>query len=270
MTASLVVQALDARVRLEATDEICDWFGGLWADSLAVDPVSSLPPIRWEGEREEWTLDLAGDGRIAHVETAGALAETMVQINRMGAESVAESLAVLHAGTFVVDGIAVAVSGTSGAGKSTTVAAAALGGHGFLSDEVCAIDPDSRLVRAYHRPIGIRAGGAAAIGLEIPAHHDDYAFVYPWRVGAERRLAESAPLGLVAFVHRRPGAVELAEVSPADALVRLAENSLAAIGRERAMFRRFEHLARSVRVVELRYADVGDAVAAMAEFVRQG
>ena len=270
MSGALNVQALDACVRIEAPEEICRWLGELWGDALASHPTIEVPPIRWEGGREEWTIDLAGDGRIARVETAGALAETMVQINKLGAESVADASAVLHAGTFVVDGIAVAVSGTSGAGKSTTVAAASLQGHSFLSDEVCAIDPATTVVRAYHRPIGIRAGGAAALGLEIPVHHDDYAFVYPWRVSIAGVLAEPAPLGLVAFVHRRPGDVQVVQLSPADALVRLATNSLAAIGRERPMFRKFEHLARTVRVVECHYEDVAAAVDAMADLVRQG
>ena len=266
--SSITVQALDARVRLEAPDEICSWFGELWGDVLAADDTTQLPPITWEGEREEWTLDLAGNGRIAQVETAGALAETMVEINRLGAESVADTMAVLHAGTFVVDGAAVAVSGTSGAGKSTTVAAAVRAGHGFLSDEVCAIDPESLMVRSYHRPIGLRAAGSAAIGVPIPQPIDDYAFVYPWRVGTAGRLSDAAPLALVAFVNRRPGSVEVEELSPADALARLAGNTLAAVGRQRAMFRRFEHVARTVRVVELRYADVHAAVDALAGFVR--
>lgn len=266
--SSVTVQALDARVQLQAPDEICRWFREMWGDALAADDMTDLPPIRWEGEREEWALDLAGNGRIADVETAGALAETMVEINRLGAESVADTMAVLHAGTFVVDGAAVAVSGTSGAGKSTTVAAAVRAGHGFLSDEVCAIDTESLMVRSYHRPIGLRAGGSAAIGVPIPEPIDDYAFVYPWRVGTTGRLSAAAPLSLVAFVNRQPGPVEVVELSPADALARLAGNTLAAAGRQRAMFRRFEHIARTVRVVELRYADVHAAVDALAGFVR--
>ena len=268
---SFVVRALDADVRVEAPPRTCAWLHDLLRDLVVDTPdtdPSTIPAITWRSQdRDQWTIDLAGAGHMARIETAGALAETLVEINRRAAESVVADRAVLHAGTFTVAGTAVAVVGASGAGKSTTVAAAVLRGHGYLSDEVGSIDMATWCVQPYHRPIGLRAAGARAIGVGVPPPVDRYGFVYPWRPtdGARPsgKLAGSAPLGLVVFLQRRPGPVEVCAVRPAEALVRLSGVSLAAAGRERVLFRRFEKLARVIKVIEVRYDDVFGAVDAM-------
>ncbi|MEK7424074.1 MAG: hypothetical protein AAB131_09570 [Actinomycetota bacterium] len=260
-----VVGALDACLRFRVPGPEGAWLRELLGDLVVPDPGRELPVIEWEqADAGGWRLQLAGSGAMNDVETAGALAETLVAINSIAATSVVGELAAMHGGTFEVDGVAVAVAGVSGAGKSTTVAAAVLQQHGYLSDEVCAIDIGSWKVRPYHRPIGLRTAGAAAIGVPIPSPVVDYAFVYPWRVSAVGRLAESAPLGLIALVERRPGPVELVELRPADALVRLAALTLGSAGNERLLFRRFEQVARAIRVIELRHDDVFAAVDVLA------
>ena len=50
----------------------------------------------------------------------------------------------LHASALVLGSAAVAFAGSSGAGKSTLAAALAARGHGFLSDDVCALLPRDR------------------------------------------------------------------------------------------------------------------------------
>lgn len=263
-----VVGALDSCVRFRVPETEGAWLSELLGDIVVPDPGGELPLIEWErAGTDGWLVQLAGSGAINDAETAGALAETLVAINSIAATSVVGELAALHGGTFEVDGVAIAVAGVSGAGKSTTIAAAVLQQHGYLSDEVCAIEIGSWKVRPYHRPIGLRAAGAAAIGVAVPSPVDDYAFVYPWRISPVGRLAGSAPLGLIALVERRQGPVELVELRPADALVRLAALTLAAAGHERVLFRRFEQIARAIKVVELRHDDVFAAVDALAEAV---
>ena len=268
---SFAIRALDADLRIEAPPRTCAWLHDLLYDLVVDTPHSdplTIPAITWRSQGcDQWTIDLAGAGHVARIETAGALAETLVEINRWAAESVVADRAVLHAGTFTVGDVAVAVVGASGAGKSTTVAAAVLRGHGYLSDEVGSIDMAAWHVQPYHRPIGLRAAGAQAIGVEVPPPVDRYGFVYPWRptgsTGPSGKLAGSAPLGMVVFLQRRPGPVEVCAVRPAEALVRLSGVSLAAAGRERVLFRRFEKLARVIKVIEVRYDDVFGAVDAM-------
>lgn len=277
---SVLVRGLDAHVRISVPGVV----GALVADRLAdLTPdgeqeaasatggavAEILWQRRWHRMRRRWRVSLAGEGVVSPVDTAGALAETLVELNRLAAASVAATAALLHASVFDVGGRAVAVSGVSGAGKSTLAAAAVQQGHGFVSDEVCAIAPGTWVVQPYHRPIGLRAGGAQAIGVEIEPHpHDPYEFVYPWRVSAHGgRLAGPTPLAMIALIERHDGPVELEPVRPAEALFRLSGLTIGATGREREMFRRLEQLVREVPVVRARYASAADGVAALEEAV---
>ncbi len=273
---SFVIRTIDAHVRVQTPAAISVWLQGLLAD-LVIEPAADtgrataaadLPALQWKRRwSRNWQLRLAGQGSMSNVETAGALAESLVAINRCAAESAVDHAAVLHAGTFTVDGTAIALSGASGAGKSTAVAAAVTRGLGYLSDEVCAIDPRSLMVAPYHRPLGMRAAGAAAVGVPIPSPASRYSFVFPLRVSTVGALAPSAPLGLIAFVQRTTGPVAITELRPAEALVRLTGASLGAVGKERQMFRRFETLARSVKVVQIQYHDVFAAIDALTTLV---
>ncbi len=270
-TRGVLIQALDARVRIVAPDPIASMYEDLFAD-LAVtvdDDGCEASEIVWQPTQDgTWHVSLGAGGSVVGG-VAGGLAESIIEINRQAAASVSAERTVLHAGAFEVNGNAVAVTGVSGAGKSTLVAAAVLHGHGYLADEVCVVDPADYLVRPYYRPIGLRTKGAAAIGVSIPIHPDDaFSEVYPWTVGRHGRLASAAPLRLLAFVDRRPGPVEVVPVSPADALVRLTNLSLGTDGVERPMFRRLDRLVREVPVVTVCYEDSFAAVDALAEMVR--
>jgi hypothetical protein len=68
----------------------------------------------------------------------------------------------VHAGSVVAPGGgAVLLVGTSGAGKSTTVATLVRAGWGFLSDELAVIDPATGLVEPHPRPISLKPGSPA-------------------------------------------------------------------------------------------------------------
>ena len=267
---SMFVQALDARVRIDAPDPIGALFSDLFGD-LTVDDDGRATDLRivWRSEGENsWHVALGEGGHMGPTAAADGLAESIIEVNSVAAASVAGDSAVLHAGAFEVDGRAVAVTGMSGAGKSTLVAAAVLRGHGFLADEVCSIQPSTYDVRPYYRPIGLRTHGAAAIGVPIPEHPlDPFTVVYPWQVSPHGRLAGPVPLRLVALANRRPGPVEIVTIRPAEALVRLTELTLGTDGVERAMFLRLEQLVRAIEVVTISYDDSFAAVDALAERV---
>ena len=269
--SSVFVHALDARVLIEAPEPVAALFAGMFGDLTAddIDRPTDLHIVwRRQGDHS-WHVALGAGGHVAGIDAAGGVAESIIEINSAAAVSVAGDAAVLHAGAFEVLGNAVAVTGMSGAGKSTLVAAAVLRGHGFLADEVCAIHPNDHHVRPFHRPIGLRALGAAAIGVPIPPHPlAPFTTVYPWRVSTPGRLAGPAPLRLVAFAKRRPGPVEIVTVPPAEALARLTELTLGTDGIERAMFLRLEQLVRAIDVVTVSYEDSFAAVDALAEKVQ--
>lgn len=60
----------------------------------------------------------------------------------LAAWAAARDVQVLHVGAVAVDGAAALVIGVGGAGKSTTVVAAALAGLGFIGDDLCALTLD--------------------------------------------------------------------------------------------------------------------------------
>ncbi len=264
--SAIVLRVLDTSVRVVAPEPIVALFTDLFGDVIGPAAHDEPTEIVWSVEGDLWKVSVTGGSAVTDV--AGGLADSIVSINRCAATSVAATHAVLHAGAFEVNGHAVAVTGVSGAGKSTLTAAAVLGGHGYLADEVTAVSADG-MVRPYYRPIGLRAFGAASIGIEIPVNPlDAFSEVYPLRASEQGRLADAVPLRLVAFVHRRPGPVEIATVSAADALVRLTSLSLGTDGLERSMFRRLDRLVREVEVVIVSFEDSSAAVDVLAEFVR--
>lgn len=264
--SAVVLRVLDTSVRVVAPEPIVALFTELFADVIGPAAHDEPTEIVWSAEGALWKVSVTGGSAVTDV--AGGLADSIVSINRCAAASVAATHTVLHAGAFKVNGHAIAVTGVSGAGKSTLTAAALLGGHGYLADEVTAIGPN-RMVRPYYRPIGLRALGAASIGVEIPQHPlDAFSEVYPLRASEHGRLADPAALRLVAFVQRRPGPVEIATVSASDALVRLTSLSLGTDGLERSMFRRLDRLVREVEVVTVSFDDSLAAVDALASFVR--
>ena len=267
---SVYLQALDARVRIDAPEPIGALFADVFGDLRVVDDGRPADlRVVWRSEDENtWHVALGDGGHMGPTAAADGLAESIIEINSAAAASVAGSSAVLHAGAFEVHGRAVAVTGMSGAGKSTLVAAAVLRGHGFLADEVCSIEPNTYDVRPYYRPIGLRTHGAAAIGVPVPTHAlDPYTVVYPWQVSSRGRLAGPTPLRLVALANRRPGQVEIETVRPAEALGRLTELTLGTDGVERAMFQRLDQLVRAIDVVTVSYEDSFAAVDALAERV---
>lgn len=263
---SVVLRVLDTGVRVVAPAPVVSLFADLFDDVICTATEDEPTEIKWSPEGTLWKVSVTGGSAVTDV--AGGLADSIVSINRCAASSVAATHTVLHAGAFEVNGRAIAVTGMSGAGKSTLTAAALLRGHGYLADEVTAIDRDG-MVRPYCRPIGLRTKGAASLGVEIPEHSlDPFTEVYPLRASRHGCLADAAPLRLVALVHRRPGPVEISSVSAADALVRLTSLSLGTEGLERSMFRGLDRLVREIEIITVSFEDSSAAIDALAGFVR--
>src|SRR4051812_7543522 len=124
-----------------------------------------------------WLLDAPGWG-CARVAPEGAL----VECARDDAEgwrwqrflvgralpfaAVAAGLEVLHAAAVVLDGRAVAVTGSSGAGKSSVAAALALRGAALLTDDVLAVERDGAGLVAYPGPplLALRTAEVTTLG----------------------------------------------------------------------------------------------------------
>jgi len=249
---AMVLQVLDARIAWWAPADARAWLKERLTDLVVdADPATADIEFRWTVVDGDLRC-VHGDAHMQSVSPNHCLSEAMIEINRLAARSVATDRLVLHAGVVSPElGRAIALCGRSGAGKSTATTAAVLAGWGFVADEVCALHPDTFAVRPYPRPIGLRLGGAQALGLD--RRQDD-----TWR--PPTLVTDPPVLEQVVLVARRPGPPQLQRLSPAAALEELANHTLGGDGLERHVFRRLEHLVRSVPVVVAEYESAPELI----------
>jgi len=170
----------------------------------------------------------------------------------------------LHASAFITAGMAVALVGPGGAGKSTTVAALALRGAPVLSDDIVTLQPDQGdfLVQPAYPHVKLwPESGAMLFGatdalpelaagwpkqrLDLPSRNLHYA-------------AAPAPLGAIYLLDpgsASPDAPVISALGPSDALLSLVTHSYAGGTLDRAARgREFALLSRVVRSVPVRRA----------------
>jgi hypothetical protein len=248
--------------------------------------VSALDPLRWDplagptsgseerilvaaAPHDRWTFtaDLAQPSPMV---LGSLVARVLEYVNQRAAASLTAEVPLHAAGVRTGEGGVIALAGTSGAGKSTLGAAAMLAGWGFLAEEIAAVDPVSLAVRPYHRPIGLRRGGAGALGIEYPDVADGrYSDVYPWPVPFDRRVTDGTLLG-VALVQRNEGDVAITEVGQARSLAELVEHTVVPHDERVAeVFRLLDSLVRTVPVVRLTYDTPADGVALLDELAER-
>jgi hypothetical protein len=177
----------------------------------------------------------------------------------------------LHAASIEQAGAVVAFAGRSRAGKSTLAAAAVLAGYGYVADEITAVSPSDLTVRPFHRPIGLRRGGAAAIGVEYPDSDDGrYDQVYPWDV--DDQLTRSSGGVLVGIVlvewgdHDEP---RLADVAPARALVELSQHTVIPDEQLVPAFDGLDSIVRRVPIARMQYRTTAEGLDLLAEAMQR-
>lgn len=195
------------------------------------------------------------------------MAHLLEHLNRRAADSLEHEIPFHAAAVEHPDGGVVALAGSSGSGKSTLGAAAVRSGWGFVAEEVAAVRLDDREVRPYHRPIGLRAGGASALGVSIPAS-DWFAEVYPWPVPADALRSGGRLLG-IALVERTAGEAGAVDVRPSRALAELVEHTVVPSSeRIVPVFRGLDRLVRAVPVVRLSSGESASTVRVLAELAQ--
>jgi HPr serine kinase-like protein len=76
----------------------------------------------------------------------------------------------LHASVVEIDGVAIAVAGAPGAGKSTTALRLTQSGHPLVADDVSPLDGEGPVtVHPFARPLHVWPEAAAALGVELAA-----------------------------------------------------------------------------------------------------
>lgn len=269
----------DVRAPGEITVLADEWFADLVVNpsSPRTTPPTTRSTIDVRQRRGGWSVR-DGEG----VESPGDLGDAVAQVIQLVNQGALRSMTggvCLHSAAVASDGGVVALVGVSGAGKSTLAAAAVRRGLGYVADEIVAITPEGT-VRPFHRPIGLRAGGAAAVGVAIPEVSDGrFDVVYPWRPPSSA-LDPGGPLVgvcLVRYVSTTDGdvgpePVGWTSVRPAEALVELSAGAFAmhvdGSDGDRARFRQLTSLVSRVPVARLTYgADVSVGVDHLVDFL---
>ena len=186
----------------------------------------------------------------------------------------------LHASAIEVDGMAIALVGAPGAGKSTTAAAFALAGFPVLSDDIVVLsETDGRLFvqPGYPRvnvwPDSARALTRSGAGLPPITPTWEKQFLALDRNGL-RFASRALPLGAVYLLaERQPdlAAPEVEAISGSEAMVTLAANTyqnyLLNAEMRRKDFAVFERLAKIVPVRRFRRPDNISALASSCEAI---
>lgn len=175
----------------------------------------------------------------------------------------------LHAAAIATAAGVIAIAGRSGAGKSTLCAAAVLAGYPFVADEITAVSPDDLHVLPFHRPIGLRRGGAEAIGIEYPDSPDGrYDFVYPWTVAGP--LSAGGTLAGILLVDRFDAATPaFAAVEGPAALLELSQHTVIADELLGVGFVGLDRIVRAVPVARLTYDTAADALELLGTLVER-
>lgn len=141
---------------------------------------------------------------------SGQIVATMV--------SLLQRLLFVHAGAVELGGRACVLVGSSGSGKTSTVAALLARGAAYLSDEVALLDPEHSTISPFHFPMAIKRWTARAAGT-LP-DGIDAARQGPVRFHLPALRSRGCPIGAVVIVERGRGS-ELARIPRAEALMRI-------------------------------------------------
>ena len=79
----------------------------------------------------------------------------------------------LHAAALSCAGRGVVLAGSTGLGKSTLAAHLAVRGHGFFSDEIAALQPDTGCLHPFPLRLGLRPGPGQVLVEQVPAVAQD-------------------------------------------------------------------------------------------------
>jgi hypothetical protein len=185
----------------------------------------------------------------------------------IAARSVGDGRVPIHAATVEIAGVVIALAGQSGSGKSTLAAAAVIGGHRFVAEEITAVSPHDCTVTPYHRPIGLRAGGSDALGVPFPDERRGIpGAVHPFPVEEPSARSDGGILSMIVLVRWSPGHPPPPErVEPAAALAELAQHIVVDDAAIEGAFRGLESLVREIRVMLLVYDDPFDGVRRLEE-----
>jgi HprK-related kinase A len=202
-----------------------------------------------------------------------ALAHLVWNINQGVIERSSTRWLLLHAAATARDGNAVLLPAPSGSGKSTLAAALVAEGFGYLTDDICPIDPVSGYAHPFPKPIALASGlvarfDSAAGGPVVPAADARYmgadTYLSAARLGGHV-AGEARPRLVVVPEYADGVAPELSPMSRAATLIHLAEQSFNFDALAPSAIALVAEMLRSCGCYRLRYGDAADAVSVISE-----
>lgn len=158
-----------------------------------------------------------------------AFAHLLFEANQQAIEQSPELIRI-HSAAVAVGDCAVVLPGPMGAGKSTLAAGLTFRGHGYITDEVVAIDHRSGLVRTYPKPISLGAAPDPIGSIEWEPSPGAGLFLGASGVIPARALGHTDdrahPVGLVVLPQYVPdAATELVRLADSEALAAVAAHT---------------------------------------------
>ncbi len=168
-----VRQTLGYRFLVRCTDPVLERIAAMLLSDFApvvrdeasgrhVAAVYSLQTGRQPRQQRHFEL-LRDDARLAaNFDPARVVDQLVRDVSREALAYPQSNLLLVHAGVVATPrGGAVVLTGESGSGKTTIVAALVQEGYSYLSDEAAVIDPDTLLVRPWARPLAFKPSADA-------------------------------------------------------------------------------------------------------------
>lgn len=237
------------------------------------DVGDDVPTYQLDVGDEFARLDLGGNHVLKNASPGDAFAQLVWHVMNQAVADVRHVL-VIHAGVVATPaGSAVLLPAASGGGKTTLTAALVRAGFSFLSDEMAAIDPETRHVLPVPRSLFMKPGTFEALGIprpEISAAARRF-LDGSWPVTPDDlrpgSLGGPAPIGtIIAPAYRAGSETTIERVSRATGLMDLAAQAfnLSAFGGN-AGIRLLGDVARSANCFRLGVGGLDEAVAYVAE-----
>ncbi len=172
----------------------------------------------------------------------------------------------IHAGAVARDGRVVAFPGPSGTGKSTFAAACLGVGFDYVSDEALAIDPATKAVIPYPKPLWLSKKARTLVGMGEPQYRVRRRFkspVLPSELGA---APAEPPLRTsdVIILYDADGPAKLEPLDPNVIAKELLRGAFRRYERAEPWFRLVADLSRTTRGWRLSYHDPTEAAALFA------
>ena len=241
-------------------------------DSLADVRSPERIEIRDTGED---LFDVVPNGEVERgaVRSRSVVGQLVWMLNRRSTVrrpgSPGEHEVMIHAGAVEFDGAGVLLVGQSGSGKTTASVGVALHGFSFLTDDIVAVDR-SGAVRGSRKPIGLRSGAMAALGVGAPHTSSPFSSGSSLPVAASSigvRYADTARVEVVLFPDQRGSTGELRPISRAAALQRLTGNCFEPVPLGRPDFEALANLVRSATPFEWTHGPLGDLANALRDLL---